>query len=257
MRSRIPSPVLVVAAVALPLVLLLSGCKPPASSGGISDAALADRLEKLPTRPAALAATLDPKTNATKIGSPPLAPVKATAPLPHLPCCSIKDEKSLKVKVTLTRCAPFLEWIAVPVKDLVLAREGGGGGGGGGGAAAGGPVGGQGSLGDVRAFKLNTVDRANVWGTIVCMTSDGPWDATFIEERQCTIPTPHDALYVSGWAGLVGFHWNGGVENHPAEVTVVSCNNVGTTQFNCGISTCDCSSNSCPPGQQCPCPAPW
>src|SRR5262245_30303783 len=96
MRSRIQ------AAVAVLLILLLVGCRqaPPPNP----DAALADRLERLPPLPPEIAATLDPKTNATKLPDPPSPPVKASAPLPHAPCCSIRDQKSLKVKVALTKC---------------------------------------------------------------------------------------------------------------------------------------------------------
>ena len=118
MRSRTPDPIRVAAAAAVLLVLLLIGCQAPGSGTGAgatpvasADAALADRLEKLPTLPADIAATLDPKTNATKMADAPPAPVKLTGPLPHAPCCSIKDQRSLKVNVALTRCAPLRDFI--------------------------------------------------------------------------------------------------------------------------------------------------
>ena len=250
MRSRIPVRIQAAATIAVLLVLLLSGCQAP-GSGAAADAALADRLEKLPALPADIAATLDPKTNATKnVGTPP-EPVKLTVPLPHAPCCSSKDQKSLKVKVTLTRCGPLHEFVVAPISDLVLARETGGGG------APGGPGGALGSAGNVRAYKLNTVNRASVWDTIVCTTSDGPWDATFIEERHCTNYAPQHSLYVSAWGTLYPYYWTGGIENHPAEVSVVSCRDIGTTRTPCGISTCDCTSHTCPPDQPCPCSPPW
>src|SRR5262245_52924747 len=121
MRSRI------LAAVAVLLVLILIGCKAPESGGAAtSDAALADRLEKLPVLPPEIAATLDPKTNATKAPGPPPPPVKGTGPLPLAPCCSIKEQKSLKVNVPLTRCAPFRDFVVAPLSDLLMTREGGG-----------------------------------------------------------------------------------------------------------------------------------
>jgi hypothetical protein len=251
MRSRIPAPIQAAAAVAVLLVLLLSRCQAPGSGAG-ADARLADRLEKLPTLPADIAATLDPKTNATKTAGPPPAPVKATGPLPHAPCCSIKDQKSLKVKVALTKCGPLRDFIVAPVSDLVMARESGGGG------APGGPAGALGSGGNIRAYKLNTVNRASVWDTIVCMTSDGPWDATFIEDRNCVNYAPQDSLVVSAWGSLYAYFWNGGPANHPAEVSVVSCRDLGTFRLPCGgMSTCDCTSNPCPADQPCPCDPPW
>ena len=215
------------------------------------DAALADRLEKLPTLPADIAATLDPKTNATKTMGPPPVPVKETGPLPVAPCCSIKDQKSLKVKVALTRCGPLRDFIVAPVGDLVMAREIGGGG------APGGPAGALGSGGNIRAYKLNTVNPS-VWDTIICMTSDGPWDATFIEDRHCNNYAPVDSLFVSAWGGLVPYYWNGGPANHPPEVSVVSCRDLGTFRLPCGgPSTCDCTSSPCPADQPCPCDPPW
>lgn len=249
MRSRIPARIQAAAAVLL--VLLLSGCRAPGSGTG-ADAALADRLEKLPTLPADIAATLDPKTNATKTAGPPPEPVKATAPLPHAPCCSIKDQKSLEVKVALTKCGPLRDFIVAPLSDLVLARESGGG------SAPDGPAGALGSGGNIRADKLNTVNRASVWDTVVCMTSDGPWDATFIEDRNCTNYAPVDSLLVSAWGGLYAYYWNGGPENHPAEVSVVSCRDIGTTRLPCGgPSSCDCTSSPCQPDQPCPCDPLW
>jgi len=122
----------------------------------------------------------------------------------------------------------------------------------------GGPAGAVGSRGNVRAYKLNTVSRTKPWETIVCMTSDGPWDATFIEDRNCNNYAPQDSLFVSGWGGLVVYYWNGGPANHPAGITVASCNDVGTFRFPCGgPSSCNCTSSPCPEGQPCPCPAPW
>jgi hypothetical protein len=254
MRSRTPVVIQAAAAVAVLLVLLLSGCQAPGSGTGAatSDAALADRLEKLPTLPPDIAATLDPKTNATKTSGPPPAPVKGTGPLPIAPCCSIKDQKSLKVKVSLTKCAPFRDFVLAPIGDLVMAREIGGGG------TPGGPAGPRESGANVRAYKLNTVNRADVWNTWVCMTSDGPWDATFIEDRSCVNYSPVDSLFVFGWGGPVAYYWNGGTPNHPAEVSVVSCRDIGTTRLPCGgPGSCDCTSSACPADQPCPCNPPW
>ena len=257
MRSRIPAPVQAAAAVAALLVLLLIGCQAPPSGAGAagpgSGASLADRLEKLPALPADVAATLDPKTNATKMTGPPPAPVRPTGGVLHAPCCSIKEQKSLKVKVALTKCAPLQDFVVAPLSDLVMAREAPGGGG-----TPGGPAGAPGVGGNIRTYKLDTVNRTSPWKTIVCMTSDGPWDATFIEDRHCNNYAPQDSLFVSGWGGLVGYYWNGGPANHPAGITVVSCNDIGTLRLPCGgPSSCNCDSSPCPAGQQCPCPAPW
>jgi hypothetical protein len=114
------------------------------------------------------------------------------------------------------------------------------------------------AVGNVKAYKLNTVNRANVWQTWVCMASDGPWDATYIEDRSCVNYAPVDSLFVFGWGGVVSYYWNGGVANHPTTVSVVSCRDIGTTRLPCGgPGSCDCTSNVCPADQPCPCPAPW
>ena len=74
------------------------------------------------------------------------------------------------------------------------------------------------------------------------MTSDGPWDATFIEDRHCVNYAPQDSLYVSGWGSLVACYWNGGAANHPPEVSVVSCRDIGTFRLPCGgPGSCDCT----------------
>lgn len=240
------------------LLLLLTGCASTAPSP-TSDAAIADRLEKLPTLPADVAKTLDPKTHATKTSGPPAAPVKSPEPLPLAPCCSIKDQKELKVNVPLTVCGPLWNFVLAPIGDLVMARDVPGAGGGGGGAVPGGPAGGtRAPASNVRLYKLNdTVERARLWDQWVCVTGNGPWDATFIENHYCAGYGSQDSLFVSAWGSLFQWNWSGGVANHPPEVTVVSCNDDGTFRLPCGgLGSCDCTSSPCmnPP---CPCPAPW
>lgn len=248
MRSRISTAIQVSGAAML--ALLLANCR---GSGGTSG--LEDRLEKLPTLPPEIAATLDPKTNATRIPASQPAPVRDPSAA-HAPCCGSKDQKSLKVRVALTKCAPLRDFIMAPIQDLVMASdttEGQGGGG-----APGGAAGAIGARSNVRAYKLNTVNHVTVLDTIVCMTSDGPWDATFMEERNCNNYQPQDSLIVSGWGGIVAYYWNGGVSNHPLEIELVSCRDIGTFRFPCGgPSSCDCQSSPCPADQPCPCSLPW
>jgi len=256
MRSRIPIPLQATVAALVLLILLLIGCREPGSgnsSGAAptpvasSDAALADRLEKLPALPPDVAATLDPRTNFTKIASSHPAPVKVTGRAPLAPCCGSKEQKSLKVKVPLTKCAPLRDFIMAPLSDLVMTRDSPAPGGGAPGTAAG-----------VRAYRLNAVSRTNPWDTIVCMTSDGPWDALFEEDRNCNNYQPQDSLLVSGWGGLQGYYWNGGVSNHPPGIQLVSCRDLGLFRFPCGgLSGCNCDSAPCPADQPCPCNLTW
>lgn len=251
MRSRISAPRKAAASVTAMLVLLLPGCRPPGETGQSADARLADRLEKLPVLPADLAATLDPKTNATKIAVVQPLPVKETGTKLLAPCCGSKDQKSLKVKVSLTKCGPLRDFILAPIGDLVMAREAGGGGG----VTA---AGAAGAAGNVKAYRFNTVSRTTVLDTIVCVTSDGPWDATFIEDRNCNNYQPQDSLFVSAWGGIVAYYWNGGTPNHPPQVQVVSCRDIGTFRYPCNaLSGCNCQSAPCPADQPCVCTPPW
>jgi hypothetical protein len=252
MRSRIPGPVRAAAAAVVLLVLALIGCRTTGTTQGQSaDSALADRLEKLPSLPADLAATLDPKTNATKMAGGPPEAVKPEGPLPVAPCCSIKQQKSLTVNVAVTKCGPLRDFIMAPISDLVMARETGGGGGGA-------PAGSAGRGINLQAYKYGPVSRTSPWDTTVCMTSTGPWDATFIEDRNCANYAPQDSLFVSAWGGLFAWYWNGGAPNHPTGITVASCRNVGTFRLPCGgPGSCECSSDPCPADQPCTCDPPW
>lgn len=232
------------------LVLLLAGCRRPAEPPTLS---LADRLEKLPALPADVAATLDPKTNATRVRESHPAPVRATTTGVALaPCCGSKDQKSLQVRVPLTKCAPLRDFYLAPLSDLVMAREAPGGSGGSSASGA------SGASGNVRAYRSGPVNRASAWDTIVCMTSDGPWAATLTEERNCNNYQPQDSLIVAGWGGLAAYNWNGGVGNHPPEILLVSCRDLGLFRYSCGgLSNCNCDSAPCPATQPCPCTLPW
>ena len=241
------------------LLLLCAGCGSTGPTGGAGSAGILDRLEKLPALPPDVASTLDPKTSATRIRPSQLAPVLDPA-APLAPCCGSKDQKTLKVRVSLTKCGPLRDFILAPIGDL-LAFEltpAGGSGGTGGTGGVGGLGGAVGPAGNVRMYRRGAVNRTRALDTIVCMSSDGPWDATFTEERNCNGYQPQDSLLVSGWGGLVGYFWNGGVSNHPPEIQLVSCREIGTFRFPCNaLSGCDCSSSPCPAEQPCECTLQW
>lgn len=240
MRSR--SVALHVACAAM-FVLIFANCR---------HASIEDRLERLPILPSDIASTLDPKTQATRLPTSNLVPVRDPAVVLSA-CCGSKDQKALEVRVSLTKCGKLRDFVVAPVHDLLLDPGNGGGSGGAGGA---GVVAGAGS--NTRMYRRATVNRTNVLDTIVCMTSDGPWAATFTEERNCNGYQPQDSLIVSGWGGLVGYSWNGGVSNHPPGIQLVSCREIGSFRFSCGgLSSCDCRSHPCPPGQTCPCTLAW
>ena len=91
--------------------------------------------------------------------------------------------------------------------------------------------------------------------TIVCFTSDGPWNATLTETRHCVGYTPQDSLIINAFGDVLSFVWNGGPPNHPPAVQLVSCREVGVVRFPCGgISDCTCAFDPpCPADQPCDC----
>ena len=249
MSPGIPASLQVVAVLLVPF---FAGCNPP-DSVTAADKELADRLDKLPALPKDIEATLDPRTYATKTTGVPPEPERLAGPLAHAPCCSIEDHKQLKVRVSLTKCGPLRDFILAPISDLVMARDHGGGG-----VAPDGPNDSSKAGPTALVHKLNAVNRTSVWDTTICVTSEGPWDATFIEERHCANYAPQDSLFVSAWGTLFGYYWNGGTDNHPPEVSVVACRDTGTFRSPCGsLGTCNCTSNVCPADQPCACSPPW
>jgi len=214
-----------IAALVTCLALCLGGCQPKATNQ--------NEIENLPEMPPDLAATLDPNTMATK--TPAANPAPVTSPTVTLaPCCSSTQTNTMQVTFTYTKCVPRFQ--LTPLTKALLAN----------------PEAGQGSPA-VRTFKLTSLSTKVLADFFVCTTSSGPWNATFIEKRNCSPLTPEDTLVVNAFDDQILFQWVGGTPNHPQSVGVVSCNNVGTTKANCGISTCDCSNFSCPQNQTCPC----
>jgi hypothetical protein len=156
------------------------------------------------------------------------------------------------VKVPLTKSAPLRDFIEAPIGDLVMAREAGAGPGTTAGASA------LGSAAGVRAYRRGDVFRTDPWNTVVCMTSDGPWDAILEEDRNCNNYQPQDSLLVNGWGGLQAYYWNGGVSNHPTGIQLLSCRDIGLFRYSCGgLSGCPCDSSPCPADQPCPCNLSW
>lgn len=218
------SPILILAGLAA--TLLLCGCRSQSAD---------DYVERLPDLPPDLAATLDPATLATR---PPAFAPPETAPVPEAlcPCCGSTDTKSLRVTYSYTKCGPLRDFIVAPLADAILFRSG--------------PQ-------ETRSYRLRKLN-ATVLDQHICLTSQGPWNATLIEQRNCKPCGPIQTLTISAFGDLISFNWPGGVENHPPEVGLVSCRHVGTTRFICnGLSDCDCKSTSCPASEPCPCNLPW
>jgi len=203
-------------------------------------------VESLPELPQDVAATLDPKTMATKTPALGNIPVKAPGVL-FAPCCSSTHTRTMQVSYSYTKCVPLRIAIAGPFPQLVLANPGGSPTPSGGAAT---PSPGQPS---VKAFKLTSFKSKALSEKLFCTTSQGPWNATFIEERHCSPVTPQDTLIINAFGDQVIMQWAGGTPSHPASVQVVSCRDIGETQANCGISNCACQNSSCPETQPCPC----
>jgi len=214
-------------------LLLFGNCRHPGIEAFVA---------KLPELPKDLDATLDPKTLATKVSTSYPPPEKATA-APRAPCCGSTDRKTLKVNFRYTKCGPLRDFIVAPIGDLLLLDSGQGGRG-------------EQSPGPRRfqVYRRGEMNRKTIWDTTVCVSSEGPWDATLTEERHCIGYTPQDTLVINAFGDVVTFVWNGGPPNHPPSVQLVSCREVGVISFPCGgISDCNCVSSPCPADQPCPC----
>lgn len=205
---------------------------------------LADRFDKLPELPDDIAATLDPNTMATAVTSVFVAPVfDSEAAL--APCCSSQDEKALRVTFPYTKCAPLRDFILVPLQEQARVQAG---------LGSGQPAGAEGGEPvKPKVWKLTKRKVGTVLDRIVCVTSDGPWNASLTETRACSPPTPHQSLRIAPYGDLVTFEWNGEVALHPSNVGLVTCRQVSVNQANCGISTCDCLAFLCPANEPCDC----
>ena len=193
-------------------------------------------VESLPDLPPEIAATLDPATMATKIVSP-IPPPQEASVVTSAPCCSTTDRKSLKVNFPHTKCGPLRDFIVGNIGDRVLFRS---------------------KQDTPQVYKLKAIAGKTLLQTHVCITSQGPWNATLEETRSCTNYSPRQTLIISAHDELISFVWNGGVEGHPPEVQLVTCREVGTVSFACGgLSTCECNSSSCPASAPCPCNLQW
>ena len=179
--------------------------------------------DRLPDLPADIAATLDPNTMATKIPPSNLSPTRQFSAAAG-PCCDTTDRKQLKVKFSYTKCGPR--------RDFIVERT---------------PA--------VKAFKLRSFNGNTFLDQQVCFSSEGPWNAIFLEERRCDLGLPlQDSLFISAFGDLVAFVWTGGTANHPPEVQLVNCRNKDTTNFKCDKrSDCICQNFSCPADQPCAC----
>jgi hypothetical protein len=227
MMIGMKSSVFFIGALAVCLALCLGSCK--------NNPAPQNEVEKLPELPSELASTLDPDTMATRTPAANPAPTKSPTVI-LAPCCSSTETKTLQVKFTYTKCVfPQLELLTLSSGPSVSD-----------------PAKNQGTRA-VRSFKLTSLNGKRLLDLRFCTTSEGPWNATFIEERKCSPITPQDTLVINAFDDQIIFQWTGGTENHPASVSLVSCKEIGTTRFNCGISTCDCTGSACQPNQACPC----
>lgn len=216
-------------------LVFLGSCRPQPN--------VKDYVEGLPELPQEIAASLDPKTLATRVSVtlPPPVTEPGTA---SVPCCGSKDLKSLKVKYSYTKCGLLRDFILAPIGNLLLSERGG----------PGGEAGGQ--TGDFKAYKLSEFNRRPVLDQTICVTSQGPWNATLYADKSCSNSAATvQTLVIDAFGNLVQFMWVGGVELHPPDVKLVSCRAVFTHEFPCdGLSTCPCGfHHTCAEDQPCDC----
>ncbi|MFM9950636.1 MAG: hypothetical protein ACKV1O_22045 [Saprospiraceae bacterium] len=206
---------------------------------------LESQFNKLPELPQDVAATLDTNTMATaarfSFVERKLDPAIALAP-----CCSTSDRKALKVTFPYTKCAPLRSFIMVPGQDLVFMEKRQGAG-----------QTSNNSAPQADRFKYSKLSKLGTTirlDKIVCVTSEGPWDALLTEERTCSQYAPQNSLVITAFDNLVVFEWNGGIEFHPANIGLVSCRQIGVIRSSCsGLSSCNCLSSYCPETEPCVC----
>lgn len=208
------------------LVLPLAHCRPKS---------VEDQVAALPELPPEIAATLDPDTMGTKIVSGVGPPETATAAL-LVPCCSSTETRKLKVRFRHTKCGPPGDFLVTAFGELVLTQD-----------RPGTPKPTLHRLTELRGQQLARVN--------ICFTSDGPWNAVLTENRGCKSPAPIRDLTISAFGDAIHFRW-GGPQSPPANVQVVACRAESFNRFLCpgALSTCDCLSESCQVGADCPCP---
>lgn len=217
---------------------------------GCDKQTLTKQYERLPELPQAIATTLDAKRMATKIPVPDFTPIKDPT-ITTAPCCSITDRMELLVRYPYTKCGPLRDFIVAPMADRVvmLGRT----------SLSSNARGIQGgNVGDLKAFKLTTLNGQTVLDQHVCVKSSGPWKATLTIERRCNGYMPINSLLIDAFGDPVPLGWSGGTQNHPPEVQLVSCRTLGTSGSQCGaLSSCPCTNWTCPPTDSCPCNLQW
>jgi hypothetical protein len=229
MMTAMKNSLFLIGALSACLALCFGGCqKKPAPQ---------NEVENLQELPQDLANTLDPNTMATKAPAVNPAPVEPPD-VTFAPCCSSTQTSTMQVNYSYTKCVPRLQLQALSTISVVNPGSG--------------QENGPGNR-TVRMFKLTSISTKVLNDFFFCVTSNGPWNATFIEKRECSPLTPQDTLIINALDDQILIQWAGGTPNHPQSVTVVSCREIGTIKTNCGISSCDCSNFSCPSTQTCPC----
>jgi hypothetical protein len=228
MRNQLPRRYVI---AVVPLLALLWTCRQPS---------IEERVERLPDLPPDFAGTLDSATLATRTALQFSDPQKLPATTPAAaPCCSSNETRSLKVTFPYTKCGPFPDLISVDFHDLVLSQ----------GESRGG--------GDTpRVYKLREIQGRTLPRLHICMSGNGPWDATLTEVRACSPYTPVYTLVISAFGDAVVFNWSGS-QSPPPNVQILSCNTLGVTRTPCGISSCECLSSTCQPPSNCDCGTAW
>jgi hypothetical protein len=209
------------------VILFLAACEEQSAK---------DFVENLPPLPPEIVSTLDPATMATKTAHS-FSPPETAAGAAQASCCSITDQRSLKVNFPHTKCTLIG---IIGVTDLALFRSN------------------QQTDNPDKLYRLEQLAGARLRGPYLCVTSQGPWNASLAEIRACQNYAPRQELTISAHDELIQFVWNGGVENHPPEVKLVSCRHDATVRFACNpLSNCGCSSTACPASDPCECNLPW
>ncbi|MEO5906601.1 MAG: hypothetical protein ABIQ11_07740, partial [Saprospiraceae bacterium] len=142
------------------------------------------------------------------------------------------------------KCGPLLDFIMADIDNMVLAER-----------RVDRPSAGTDSISSDKAtmYKL-TKSRSSRFLQTICVTGNGPWNANLTENRACNNYSPHYSLLVAPYGDLILKQWTGGINDHPADIGLVSCKYLSTLETSCGgPSSCDCRSSICKAPDPCSC----
>lgn len=178
-----------------------------------------EEIEKLTELSENIKSQLDSSSFSSKYTNNFIPPKEAKS---FVKCCGSYEEKRVKVKFKYTKCSPpdpcFL--------CSILNAE------------------------PFESHKMSVWKGKKLTTSLLCVTSEGPWEGILIEEVTCTSAIKKNTLSLKTGNEIKSFVFFG--DTFPDGFELIECITKGKTNYSCGgLSTCDCSSYPCT--QNCNC----